>query len=185
MDVPRLRHRPRHGAGAWSLTALAGVIVLTACASSSPTDPATVSPAAAPTVVSADQVDPALLQPLVGLGPCDVDPNTISPTPVAGLVLPPDAQVTSQTTDGPLTTVRGYVAATPVQTQVEYLRQTELEVLQAEHEVHESETLLRGGEHRLFVKVQAVCELGSVFIAIVAPEAAGAPVPVPSGAGGA
>ena len=70
---------------------------------------------------------------------------------------------------------------TPIQVRVFYQRQTEFEVLQIEDEIQESEMLLADGTHRLFVKAQAICELGSVFLAVVAPEGGGAEVPVPAG----
>lgn len=143
----------------------------------SPADQATL-PAA---LASPGDIDPALLQPLRGLGPCDVHPNAIDPEPIPGLVLPPGAIVTERSDDGPLTTVRGYVPLTPVQVRVLYQRDPDLGIVQVEDEIRESETLLDSGEHRLFVKAQAVCEQGSVFLAVVAPRAADAPVPAPTG----
>lgn len=127
--------------------------------------------------------DPELLAPLRGLGPCDIDPNAIDLEPVDGLVLPPDAVVTERSDDGPLTTVRGYVPFTPVQVRVLYQRDPDLEIVQVEDEIRESETLLDSGPYRLFVKAQAVCEQGSVFIAVLAPRAAQDDVPAPAGGG--
>lgn len=146
-------------------------------AAPSPTDGRTL-PAA---LASPGDIDPALLAPLRGLGPCDVHPDAIDLPEVDGLVLPPGAVVTEISDDGPLTTVRGYVPLTPVQVRVIYQRDPDLGIVQVEDEIRESETLLDSGEHRLFVKAQAVCEQGSVFLAVVAPRAADAPVPVPTG----
>ena len=143
---------------------------------------ATPTSAASPTVSPGD-IDPALLEPLTALGPCTVEPNTIDDEPVEGALLPEGAVLTSQTTDGPLTQIKGYIPMTPVQIRVFYQEQDQAEVLQVEDEVRESEVLLGDGAHRLFVKAQAICELGSVFLAVVAPEDAGAQVPVPAGGG--
>lgn len=132
-------------------------------------------------LASPGDIDPALLAPLHGLGPCDVHPAAIEPGEIPGLVLPPGAVVTETSDDGPLTTVRGYVPLTPVQVRVIYQRDAELEIVQVEDEIRESETLVDDGEHRLFVKAQAICEQGSVFIAVVAPRVADAPVPAPTG----
>lgn len=168
----------------WTAAALC-VAVLGAC-SSAPAPGAAPSPTSGPTLPAAlaspGDVDPALLAPLRGLGPCDVNPNAIELGEVDGLVLPPGAVVTERTDDGPLTTVRGYVPLTPVQVRVLYQRDPDVEIVQVEDEIRESETLLDNGEHRLFVKAQAVCEQGSVFLAVVAPRAADAPVPAPTGA---
>lgn len=91
------------------------------------------------------------------------------------MVLPDGAVVTSVAQADPLTNVEGYIAQTPVQIRVFYEQHPALRVLDAEDEVRESEVLADVGEHRLFVKAQAVCELGSVFVAIVSPAAAPTP----------
>ena len=140
---------------------------------------------AAPTVsISPGDIDPALLEPLTMLGPCNVDPNPIDDAPAPGALLPEGAVLTSQTQEGPLTQIKGYIPMTPVQIRVFYQRQDAFEVVQVEDEVRESEVLLADGNHRLFVKAQAVCELGSVFLAVVAPEDSDAQVPAPAGGGG-
>lgn len=177
MRLPRRHRRPFPSAALC-------LLVLVACsgtevpeAAPSPTDGPTL-PAA---LASPGDIDPALLQPLRGLGPCDVHPNEIELEPTPGLVLPPGAVVTERSDDGPLTTVRGYVPLTPVQVRVLYQRDPAVEIVQVEDEIRESETLVDSGDYRLFVKAQAVCEQGSVFLAVVAPRAADAPVPAPSG----
>lgn len=183
MPLPRRPRRP-------SLPAALCLLVLMACSG-------TAGPAAAPSPASATaggptlpaalaspgDIDPALLRPLRGLGPCDVHPNAIELEPTPGLVLPPGAVVTERSDDGPLTTVRGYVPLTPVQVRVLYQRDPDVEIVQGEDEIRESETLLDSGEHRLFVKAQAVCEQGSVFLAVLAPRAAQDDVPAPAGGG--
>lgn len=129
-------------------------------------------------------IDPQLLEPLVALGPCTIEPNTIDPEPIDGLKLPAEAVITEVSEDGPLTTVKGYVEMTPVQMRVWYqLRTEELTILQVEDEIRESEVLVADGGNRLFVKTQAICEQGSVVLAIVAPEAASDAVPGPAGDG--
>ncbi|MBW3657094.1 MAG: hypothetical protein KY457_00535 [Actinobacteria bacterium] len=161
-------------------------LAVAACGDAGGTTPAA-SPAdlaaLPPVLQSPGAIDPALLQPLRGLGPCDVHPNAIDLEPIDGLVLPPDAVVTERSDDGPLTTVRGYVPLTPVQIRVVYQRDPDLQIVQVEDEVRESETLLDSGEYRLFVKAQAVCEQGSVFLAVLAPRVAQHNVPAPAGGG--
>jgi hypothetical protein len=134
--------------------------------------------------ISPGDIDPALLEPLTMLGPCTVDPNTIDEEPAEGTLLPDGAVLTSQTQQGPLTQIKGYIPMTPVQIRVFYQRQDIFEVVQVEDEVRESEILLADGNHRLFVKAQAICELGSVFLAVLAPESAGDQVPLPARGGG-
>lgn len=179
--------------GVLRATATTAALVLltlssTACSTDAPTDAAT--PAVAPTLPASlagaeEIIDPALLEPLAALGPCTIEPNTIEPGPITGLLLPDEAVITEVSDDGPLTTVKGYVRMTPVQMRVWYqLRTEELEILQVEDEVRESEVLVATGDNRLFVKTQALCEQGSVVLAVVAPEAASDAVPAPAGGGG-
>ena len=123
------------------------------------------------------------MQPLTGLGPCTAAPKALAEEPAEGSIFPEDTVLTSQQTDGPLTSIKGYIPMTPVQIRVFYEQQDRFEVVQAEDEVREAEVLLADGNHRLFVKAQGICELGSLFVAIVAPEAAGAQVPAPAGGG--
>jgi hypothetical protein len=164
-------------------TALAALLA-SACAGGGPTSPAPPTSALGGATADPGDIDPALLEPLTALGPCEVDPNAVDAPAVDGLVLPPDAVLTEQTEDGPLTTAQGYVPMTPVQLRVWYQRHDDLEVVQIEDEIREAEALLDHGDRRLFVKAQAVCELGSIFIAVVAPRAAQDQVPAPAGGAG-
>lgn len=127
-------------------------------------------------------MDPTLLAPLAGLGPCDLELDEPVDEQIEGLVLPPDAVVTRVSRQDPLVNVQGYVPFTPIQTRVFFQTRAELEVIQAEDEVREAELLVADGTHRMFLKAQAVCESGSVFIAVIAPEVAADAVPVPTGA---
>ena len=159
----------------------------TAAATAGPPGGSEGAPAATPTTArSPGDIDPALLEPLTALGPCNVDPNTIDEEPAEGTLLPDGAVLTAQTQQGPLTQIKGYIPMTPVQIRVFYQRQDEYdyEILQVEDEIRESEVLLADGNNRLFVKAQAICELGSVFLAVLAPESSGDQVPVPAGGGG-
>lgn len=153
----------------------------TGASASAGTTAGTPSPARSP-----GDIDPALLEPLTALGPCNVDPNIIDDEPAEGTLLPEGAVLTSQTQQGPLTQIKGYIPMTPVQIRVFYQRQDDYdyEILQVEDEIRESEVLLADGNNRLFVKAQAICELGSVFLAVLAPESSGDQVPVPAGGGG-
>lgn len=144
--------------------------------------PATAAAASTPALSPGD-IDPALLEPLTMLGPCTVDPNAIDEPPAERALLPDGAVLTAQKQDGPLTQLKGYIPMTPVQIRVFYQRQDQFDVLQIEDEVRESEVLLADGDHRLFVKAQAVCEQGSVFLAVLAPRAAQHNVPAPAGGG--
>lgn len=173
--------RVRHHGGRRTthLVVCAAAAALAGCATAPP-------PAAAPTAApaptaTATDIDPALLQPLTGLGPCTAEPNVLDEEPAEGILLPDEAVLTSQTVDGPLITIKGYIPMTPVQIRVFYQRQETYEVLQIEDEIRESEVLLADGNNRLFVKAQAICELGSVVLAVLAPESAGDRVPAPAG----
>ena len=88
-----------------------------------------------------------------------------------GLVLPPDAIVTKVSPAGPLTNVQGYLPMTPVEARAFYQQHADLKVLSVEDEVFESEVLFERDDRRVFVKSQAVCERGSVFVAVIAPDA--------------
>jgi hypothetical protein len=171
------------------VVALLAAVALTGsgCDSGEPSGDKAVPPPPAPPAAgtsSPGDIDPALLEPLTALGPCEVEPTTIDDPPAAGLVLPPGAVLTEQTQEGPLTTAKGYIPLTPVQVRVFYQRHEDLEVVQIEDEIRESEALLDNGDRRLFVKAQAICELGSVFLAVIAPRAADGQVPAPAGSAG-
>jgi hypothetical protein len=110
-----------------------------------------------------------LLQPLTGLGPCKEAPAPRGPQRVEGLIMPPDAVLVSVTTTGPFTNVQGYIPMTPVQMRVYYQQHPGLRIVSVEDESIESEVLVDRGPNRIFVKAQAVCELGSNFVAVIAP----------------
>jgi hypothetical protein len=135
----------------------------------------------APPPRSPGDVDPALLQPLTALGPCQPQPPAAEGGPVDGLVLPDGAVLTSIQGTGPLTQVQGWIPMTPVQIRVDYQRRGDVEILQVEDEIREAEVLLTNGDRRVFVKAQALCEQASVFVAVVAPADASESVPVPAG----
>ena len=187
------RPSPRSPTLARAAAAAVAATLLVGCSGGS--DGETAQPGVAPATATASSatptaarspgdIDPALLEPLTGLGPCTVKPNTIDEEPADGALLPDGAVLTSQTQEGPLTQIKGYIPMTPVQIRVFYQRQDTFEVVQVEDEIRESEVLLADGDNRLFVKSQAICELGSVFLAVLAPENAGAQVPAPAGGGG-
>ena len=110
-------------------------------------------------------------KPLRALGPCEDAPNRGRADEVQGLVLPPDAIVTKVSPAGPLTNVQGYLPMTPVEARAFYQRHEGLTILSVEDEVFESEVLFALDDRRVFVKSQAVCERGSVFVAVIAPDA--------------
>jgi hypothetical protein len=181
-SAPR-RPRTWQRARTTSLTAIAMSLMVGCGGGGQAAEAPTAAPAATAAPASPGDIDPALLEPLTMLGPCTVEPNAIDEEPVDGALLPDGAVLTSQTAQGPLTQIKGYIPMTPVQIRVFYQRQDTFEVLQVEDEVRESEVLLADGNHRLFVKAQAICELGSVFLAVVAPESSGNQVPLPAGGG--
>jgi hypothetical protein len=158
------------------LVVLLLVVLLPACAA----DPDGGHPAGS--VGPDGAVDPALLAPLTGLGPCtDPPPALADETGVDGLVLPPTGIVTDVNRNGPLTQVRGYVERTPVEVRVFFADGSAgLEVLTIEDEVREAEVLATDGTTRMFLKVQAVCERGSFFVAFVAPAGAADLLPEPA-----
>jgi hypothetical protein len=113
-----------------------------------------------------------MLEPLTALGPCKDEPEAQPQRDISGLVLPDDAIVTAVADADPLTNVQGYIPQTPVQIRVFYQQHPDLQVISVEDEGFESEVLIEVDGFRTFIKSQAVCELGSVFVAIVSPAAA-------------
>lgn len=138
-----------------------------------------VQPAPVPTALGS--VDPVLLEPLEHLPPCSSPPAAADVGRIEGLLLPDDVVITGVTEAGPLTTIEGWVPLTPIQLRVYYQRLDGVQVLKAEDEVWESESLISDGTHRLFVKAQAQCSTGSLLVAVVAPEEAAGAVPAPAG----
>ena len=136
-----------------------------------------------PTVArSPGDVDPQLLAPLEALGPCPPSPSPAADAP-EGLYLPAGAAVTTVEVTGPLTNVQGWLPLTPVEVRVHYQRLDAVDVISVEDEIIESEVLVSDGTYRLFVKAQAACERGSVFVAVRAQEAEADAVPTPAGTG--
>ena len=113
-----------------------------------------------------------MLQPLRALGPCKQTPQGEVDRQVEGLVLPKGTIVTSVADADPLINVQGYIPQTPVQIRVFYQQHETLQVISVEDEGFESEVLTQADGYRTFVKSQAVCELGSAFVAVVSPVAA-------------
>lgn len=181
-NQPRRNRRQAAVAVPW----LAALLLLGCSQAPSPA-PAPTSSRAAPTVSTDGSdvaIDPRLLEPLTALGPCTATPTPLGETAAEGALFPEGAVLTSQQTTGPLTSMEGYIPMTPVQIRVFYQDQDRYDVVQVEDEIRESEVLLADGNNRLFVKAQAICELGSIFVAVLAPEAAGDQVPAPAGGGG-
>lgn len=161
----------RRPARLWLLAC--GAAISVGCSGGAPGVAGTDDPVTAPS-----GVDPAILEPLQAYGPCEDEPVGGSDgTAVEGLHLPDDAVITSTAATGAATSVQGYVPWTPVQLRVWFQQQADLEILEIEDEVFESEALVSDGTHRMFVKAQAVCELGSMLVARVAPESAPDAVP--------
>lgn len=150
-----------------------GAAICVSCGTGAANLAGTDDPVAAPS-----GVDPAILEPLKAYGPCEDEPVAGSDvTGVEGLHLPDEAVITSAAAAGAATRVQGYLPWTPVQLRVWFQQQEALDILEIEDEVFESEALVSDGTHRMFVKAQAVCELGSLLVAHVAPESAPGAVP--------
>jgi hypothetical protein len=119
--------------------------------------------------------------PLPGYPPCEeFVPDKRIRTP-EGAILPRSALVTRTRPRGPTLRMSGYVPMRPIELRRYYEARADLEVLTIEDEIIEAEALLSDGEFRTFVKAQAVCDEGSTFLAVVAPELAAGEVPVPAG----
>ena len=146
-------------------------------------DGATPAPSASPSAAPAGALPSALAtpgagapipnaerqQPLRALGACDDPPRPSDDDEVAGLVLPDGAVVTQVSPAEPLTNVTGYLTMTPVQARAFYQQHPDLTIISVEDEGFEAEVLYQVDDWRVFVKSQAVCELGSVFVAVVSP----------------
>lgn len=160
-------------------------LLLAGCSGAAPSAPETSTSAPAeaftPPVEVPSGMSIDLLRPLSGLQECTLQPEAIGVV-VEGLHLPDDAVVTEVDDQGPLVEFRGYIPLTPVQLRAWFQTQPELEVLQIEDEIREAEALVTDGAHRQFAKAQAVCEQGSIFIGVVAPEVEADAVPTPTGA---
>jgi hypothetical protein len=153
---------------------LASGLVLAACASG--------TGAAPPTAAVSGAIDPALTAPLEGLPPCG-DPPAAATDPPAPLTVPAGGIVTRVDVTGPLTNVQGWLPYTPVEIRVHYEGLAGWESLQSEDEIWEAELLLTDGDTRIFLKAQAVCRRGSVFVAVLAADDLGGQLPTPAGGG--
>ena len=174
MITPRTRRPRRSAQPVVVLLLLLGALFLPGCGNATER----VAPAS-PTELGS--VDPVLLEPLEQLPPCTSPPPAAEHGEIEGLRLPDGAVVTRVTDAKPLTTIEGWVPMTPIQLRVYYQRLDGVDVLKAEDEVWESETLITDGTHRLFVKAQAQCSEGSILVAVVAPESQAEAVPAPAG----
>lgn len=167
------------------LVVLTGAVAACSGASTDPAAAPSVGPKGfTPPFEAPSEVDPELLLPLAGAGLCTAtpDPATDAEQP-DGLIIPTEAIVTSVEPADPLTRVQGYIPWTPVQYRVWLQFIADVEVIQVEDEVREAEALTSDGTNRMFVKAQAICEMGSVFVAVIAPEVADAELPTPAGTG--
>lgn len=122
--------------------------------------------------------------PLLALAPCSTPPPAIDEQ-VEGIVLPEQARIGEVTEQGPLTQVTGYIPKTPPQVRMEFEQRDDLEVFTLEDEIFEAEALVSNGTHRTYLKVQAICQEGSQFVAVVAAEVEAEQVPTPQGTGAA
>lgn len=113
--------------------------------------------------------------------PCTREFTAGGKQPPEALFLPEGTVVTDVTVTGPLTNVQGYIPLTPVQTLFAYSEVEQYSLIQGEDEVREAELLVVDGTSRIFVKAQAICDRGSIFVAVVAPEEAAGQVPTPAG----
>jgi hypothetical protein len=152
------------------VTAAAAVVLLAACGGGGQ-----------PVAGSTAPVDPLLTEAFNALPACGPTPAPAPDTDAPGLHLPDEAIVTQIRDNGPLTQVTGYVALTPIEVRLYYEQATDVEVIQVEDEGYESEVLVTDGQHRLFVKAQALCSRGSNFAGVIAPEDAAGGVPTPAG----
>ena len=163
-------------------TALAVALLAVGCGDAAPP----VDDPAVGQVEIATEVDEALLAPLEAFGPCPEPPQaTAEVADVPGLRLPEGARVTAASTDGPLSTVEGWIPLTPIGVRADFVTSddfdVEYSVLNVEDEVFESETLLTDGDHRLFIKAQAICRTESIFVAQIIPEDGSEPAPLGQG----
>jgi hypothetical protein len=120
--------------------------------------------------------------PFAGFPPCeppDAQGAVAAPAvDVPGLVLPEDAVVISTTRTGPITDVTAYVPRTPIEVRAFYEDvHDDVEVLQLEDEVFETEVLLAHGALRSYLIARTACREGSSITGFIAPEHAVADLP--------
>lgn len=122
--------------------------------------------------------------PLPGYPPCEGFVPDDKGRHVEGVILPPSAVITGIERDGRSRTATGFVPLRPIQVRQYYQSLAGVEVLQIEDEIIEAEALLTDGQFRMYVKAVAVCDSGSEFEALVAPEQDSAGLPTPGGTPG-
>ena len=121
--------------------------------------------------------------PFAGFPPCeppDVEEAVASSAAdIPGLVLPEDAVVTSTTRTGPITDVSAYVPLTPLDVRAFYEGEVhdDVEILQLEDEVFETEVLLADGSLRSYLIARTACREGSAITGFIAPDSAVADLP--------
>ena len=148
-------------------TAISAVLAAAGCAGSAGTggEPDAAAPAPTSTAPAAEG------GPLTDLPECSAPPG---PTGVqdaaADLVLPDGAVVTDVEDLGELVSVRGFVAATPIQVREFYEAEPGIELYVSEDELYEAEVLYGAGDARVFVKAQATCQQGSALSIFIGPE---------------
>lgn len=102
---------------------------------------------------------------------------------VEGLVLPQDAVITSVVSNGPVTDIAAYVPRTPLDVRAFYEAESDVEILQLEDEIFETEVLLANGDLRMYLIAKVACPEGSHITAFVAPASAATTLPtLPGGA---
>jgi hypothetical protein len=119
--------------------------------------------------------------PLPGYPPCEAFVPAERGERVEDAILPGSAVITRVRRDGLSRRINGFVPLRPIQVRKYYQSRPGVQVLQIEDEIIEAEALLTDGEFRMYIKAVAVCESGSEFEALVAPELAAADLPTPAG----
>ena len=119
--------------------------------------------------------------PLPGYPPCEGFVPEEDGKRVKGVILPDSAVITRVVRDGASRTATGFVPLRPIQVREYYEASAGVEVLQIEDEIIEAEALVTDGEFRMYIKATAVCDSGSEFEALFAPEQASADLPTPGG----
>lgn len=139
-------------------------------------------PAGSPSTPNGRPRPPDKGGPLRGLPECGEPPAPVTAAEeVAGLVLPPEAVVTSVQEQGQLVTVQGYVESTPVAVREFYQSARGFELVEIEDEVVEAEAVYADGDYRAFAKATASCSRGSGLLVVIGPAG---DLPTPGGVGG-
>lgn len=99
---------------------------------------------------------------------------------LTGLVVPPEATITSVEADGPLVNAEAYVDLTPIEIRQYYQNYLRLKADMIEDEIFEAEALMRSPTHRFYVKAQAICRDASIVFYVLSEEGGGGEVPTPA-----